>query len=112
MLWSLDAIGIDPPGSCNMTFSYLCFRSTVTLTTHRRSIPFMAMQLDQRITLGFDVPARMRDGTILRANVYRPAREGQWPVLLTRLPYGKDFPLWTSVMGPAQVPRRCLALLV
>src|SRR3989442_15553350 len=31
---SLNSIGIDPPGSCNMTFSYLCFRSTVTLTTH------------------------------------------------------------------------------
>src|SRR5260370_33369447 len=88
-----------------MTFSYLCFRSTLTLTTHRRSIPFMAMQLDQRITLDFDVPARMRDGTILRANVYRPASEGQWPVLLTRLPYGKDFPLGSSVMDPAQVAR-------
>src|SRR5260370_334353 len=107
-----DTIGIDPPGSCNMTFSYLCFRSTVTLTTHRRSIPFMAMQLDQRITLDFDVPARMRDGTILRANVYRPASEGQWPVLLTRLPYGKDFPLGSSVMDPAQVARRGYVFIV
>ena len=72
----------------------------------------MAMQLDQRITLDFDVPARMRDGTILRANVYRPASEGQWPVLLTRLPYGKDFPLGSSVMDPAQVARRGYVVIV
>lgn len=39
-----------------------------------------------------NVPATMRDGTILRANVYRPAEGGPYPVLLTRLPYNKDFP--------------------
>jgi uncharacterized protein len=38
----------------------------------------------------FNIPVEMRDGTILRANIYRPAVEGKWPVLLTRLPYGKD----------------------
>jgi hypothetical protein len=36
-----------------------------------------------------DVPARMRDGVILRADVYRPAGTGAAPVLLTRTPYGK-----------------------
>jgi putative CocE/NonD family hydrolase len=36
-----------------------------------------------------DVPARMRDGVILRADVYRPAGAGPYPVLLTRTPYGK-----------------------
>ena len=44
----------------------------------------MAMQMGQQIAIDFDVPARMRDGTILRANVYRPVGEGKWPVLLTR----------------------------
>ena len=53
----------------------------------------MAMQMGQQTIVDFDVPARMRDGTTLRANVYRPAGEGKWPVLLTRLPYGKDFPI-------------------
>jgi predicted acyl esterase len=42
------------------------------------------------ITIDFDVPATMRDGTVLRANVIRPAGEGRWPVLLRRTPYGKD----------------------
>ncbi len=42
------------------------------------------------ITVEFDVPATMRDGTVLRANVFRPAGEGTYPVALTRTPYGKD----------------------
>ena len=38
-----------------------------------------------------DVP--MRDGAILRANVYRPNSDGRFPVLMTFGPYGKDVPL-------------------
>jgi uncharacterized protein len=72
----------------------------------------MAMQIGHQITIDFDVPAKMRDGTILRANVYRPASEGRWPVLLTRLPYGKDFPLGSSVVDPAQVARRGYVVIV
>jgi uncharacterized protein len=60
----------------------------------------------------FDVPARMRDGTVLRANVYRPEGEGRWPVLLTRLPYGKDLPLATSVLDPVQAARRGYVVVV
>lgn len=36
-----------------------------------------------------DVPATMRDGVILRADVFRPEAEGRYPVLLMRTPYGK-----------------------
>jgi putative CocE/NonD family hydrolase len=42
-----------------------------------------------RVTVEVDVPARMRDGTTLRANVYRPHGGGSWPTLLTRTPYDK-----------------------
>ena len=38
------------------------------------------------IQIEFDVAAEMRDGTVLRADVYRPAGTGPWPVLLSRLP--------------------------
>src|SRR5205814_2012227 len=38
--------------------------------------------------------------------------EGQWPVLLTRLPYGKDFPLGSSVLNPAQAARRGYVVIV
>jgi putative CocE/NonD family hydrolase len=37
----------------------------------------------------FDVAAKMRDGTVLNADVYRPGGEGPWPVLLERTPYGR-----------------------
>ncbi len=72
----------------------------------------MAMQLGQQIAIDYDVPAKMRDGTVLRANVYRPVGEGKWPVLLTRLPYGKDFPVGASVLDPAQVARRGYVVIV
>jgi putative CocE/NonD family hydrolase len=64
------------------------------------------------ITVEFDVPATMRDGTILRANIYRPAGEGRWPVLLTRLPYGKDLPLGSAILQPVQAARRGYVVIV
>ncbi len=36
-----------------------------------------------------NAPASLRDGTILRADIYRPARGGPFPVLLVRTPYGE-----------------------
>src|SRR5260370_35533618 len=72
----------------------------------------MVAQLNQQIITEFDVPATLRDGIVLRANVYRPAGDGQWPVLLTRLPYGKDFPLGTSVLEPGQVARPGYGVIV
>lgn len=44
-----------------------------------------------------DVPATMRDGTILRADVYRPAEGGPFPVLLSRTPYDKSMPMTPGV---------------
>lgn len=65
-----------------------------------------------RLVVELDLPATMRDGTVLRANLYRPAGEGRWPVLLTRLPYGKDLPLGTSVLDPVQAARRGYVVIV
>ena len=49
-----------------------------------------------------NVPVKMRDGVVLRADIYRPKAEGKFPVLLTRTPYDKrgemDF-------GPAAAAR-------
>lgn len=39
-----------------------------------------------------NVPAQMRDGVILHADVWRPNAEGRFPVLLLRTPYGKQVP--------------------
>jgi len=38
----------------------------------------------------WDVPVPMRDGVRLRANVFRPATGGPWPVIVCAHPYGKD----------------------
>ncbi|MCC6222606.1 MAG: CocE/NonD family hydrolase [Thermoleophilia bacterium] len=43
------------------------------------------------VTVERDVPARMRDGVTLRADVYRPAGDGPWPTLLMRNPYDKTY---------------------
>ncbi|GJO01458.1 CocE/NonD family hydrolase [Mycobacterium marinum] len=37
-----------------------------------------------------DVSVRMRDGVVLRVNVYRPPGSGPFPVILAAHPYGKD----------------------
>ncbi len=42
------------------------------------------------ITYERNVPVKMRDGVILRADIYRPAADGKFPVLLQRTPYNKD----------------------
>jgi len=43
------------------------------------------------VQIGRDVAVPMRDGIVLRADVYRPARAGRFPVLVFRTPYGKQF---------------------
>ena len=53
-----------------------------------------------------DVPARMRDGTSLMSNVYRPAEGGPYPVLLARMPYGKDLPFDSGYLDPVRAVRR------
>jgi putative CocE/NonD family hydrolase len=44
------------------------------------------------LSVDLDVPVPMRDGTILRADVYRPSGPGRYPVLLKRTPYDKGEP--------------------
>jgi uncharacterized protein len=53
-----------------------------------------------------NIPVTMKDGTVLRVNVYYPTdpqtgqqAAGPFPVLLTQTPYGKDDPLIDSLGG-------------
>jgi uncharacterized protein len=41
------------------------------------------------VTMEVGLKARMRDGVTLRADIYRPKADGQFPVLLERTPYDK-----------------------
>lgn len=66
------------------------------------------------VTVEFDVPARMRDGVQLSADIYRPARGGPWPTLLTRLPYGKrtlEEMIWSGI-DPVETARRGFVVIV
>src|SRR2546428_5388940 len=59
---------------------------------------------EYRIKVEKNVPAKMRDGVTLYADVYRPDADGRFPVLLLRRPYGKH-----QVLSPSDhdyfVPR-------
>ena len=39
--------------------------------------------------IDWDVPITMDDGLVLRADVFRPADDGRYPVIMTHGPYGK-----------------------
>jgi putative CocE/NonD family hydrolase len=45
-----------------------------------------------RLIIERDVPVDMRDGTVLRADIYRPDSSERFPVLLQRTPYDKNQP--------------------
>jgi putative CocE/NonD family hydrolase len=45
---------------------------------------------NQDMTVLRDVPQRMRDGTLLYADIYLPKGEGPFPALVERTPYSKD----------------------
>lgn len=49
----------------------------------------LVLGANDSVRVGKNVEARMRDGVILRADVYRPAADGTYPVLLQRTPYSK-----------------------
>ena len=61
----------------------------------RRNLPLLFAILivpliDAQVVVERGVKTAMRDGTILRADVYRPAAQGRYPVLLQRTPYNKS----------------------
>ena len=47
----------------------------------------------QQTVIDYSVPVPMRDGVTLSAEVYRPARPGRYPALLSRTPYNRSNPI-------------------
>lgn len=47
-------------------------------------------QPEPQVIIERNVPMKTRDGVTLRADIYRPAGDGNFPVLLQRTPYNKD----------------------
>jgi uncharacterized protein len=64
------------------------------------------------VVVGRDVPAPMRDGTVLRADVYRPEEPGEYPVLLQRTPYDKRVAQQITYQHPAWYARQGYVVVV
>ena len=77
---------------------------TVVLVAHQVAPSVKAATFTQGDTCTFksqtDVPTPMRDGVVLRANVFTPDQPGPFPVLMIRLPYNKDNPMVNSYGRP------------
>ncbi|MCO5066164.1 MAG: CocE/NonD family hydrolase [Rhizobiaceae bacterium] len=58
------------------------------------------------VAVEYDVPVPMRDGTILRADIYSPSDREGLPVLLQRTPYNKRFAQSGVYLHPAWYARR------
>ncbi|WP_246036381.1 CocE/NonD family hydrolase [Sinomonas susongensis] len=62
------------------------------------------MSLAYNVLIENDVETPLRDGTVLRSTVYRPAAEAErFPVLMTRTPYGRDLSVNSAYFNPATV---------
>ena len=82
---------------CNRAASWAAIFAVVLMTGLARA----AETYEVRVERG--VKAKMRDGVVLRADIYRPTADGQFPVLLQRTPYDKrggvDFGLKAAARG-------------
>ena len=67
------------------------FRALAATVLHISLFPSLsAAQQPSAVTIERDVPVPMRDGVVLRADIFRPAGDGSFPVLVERTPYGKQ----------------------
>jgi putative CocE/NonD family hydrolase len=64
-----------------------------------------------KIIIEHDMPVEMRDGTILRCDVYRPDKEEAWPTLLLRLPYNKSDPRYHVMLDPVRMAKNGYAVI-
>lgn len=54
----------------------------------------------------YDVEVPMRDGMVLRADVYRPLGDGPWPVIVARTPYDRSISIEIAHLDPWAAVRR------
>jgi putative CocE/NonD family hydrolase len=68
----------------------------------------------EAIRLEINIPIKMRDGTTLYADVWRPDKPGKYPAILTRTPYNKNlqFPTRAGYMNPQRLARAGYAVVI
>jgi uncharacterized protein len=71
-----------------MNFKKIVFYATSASLVLIASVVHAADPFEVTIERG--VAAKMRDGVVLRADIYRPKADGKFPVLLQRTPYNKS----------------------
>jgi putative CocE/NonD family hydrolase len=59
-----------------------------------------------------DLESPMRDGTVLKCDVYLPDGDGPWPVLLERTPYNKESSSEIALGSPDVYPRAGFAVAI
>ena len=59
-----------------------------------------------------NLPATMRDGVVLYADVYRPDGPGPFPVILQRTPYDKSSSLSSQMLDPIKAAKSGFALII
>lgn len=58
-------------------------------TGYRKEVVYDGLCKDGMI-IEWNMPITMDDGAVLRADVFRPLKDGKYPVLMSFWPYGKD----------------------
>ena len=59
-----------------------------------------------------NVPTRMRDGTTLYADIFRPDGPGPFPTLLQRTPYDKTLPISMTSLDPLKAAKHGFAVVI
>lgn len=57
--------------------------------SHVMDVEGSRSEIRDRMRIDWDVPIKMDDGLVLRADVFRPVEEGKYPVILNHGPYAK-----------------------
>ena len=66
-----------------------------------------------KLTVEKNVAIAMRDGTKLRADIYLPAAQGRYPVLLQRTPYNKElWPITALTLDPLRAAAAGFAVVI
>lgn len=59
--------------------------------------------MEQKIKIEINVSTTMRDGVVLRSDIFRPDSSGKYPTLLIRMPYNKTLPRYHNYFDPIRV---------
>jgi uncharacterized protein len=72
----------------------------------------MSVPTQESIVLKTNIPVKMRDGTVLYADIYRPEKEKKYPAILARTPYVKNSgSLFNNYMDPLRLARAGYAVV-